>query len=60
MREVGQIKGGGERRKEEGREKRGTKLERRVDSSVEKKVFGNKTGNRQGSTYNVFQVSDFL
>ena len=38
----------------------GRKPERRVDSSMEKKVFGNKTGNRQGSMYTVFQVSDVL
>ena len=29
-------------------------------SSVEKKVFSDKTGDRQESTHNFFQVSDFL
>ena len=35
-------------------------FEREQASSVEKKAFGDKTGNKPGSTYSVFQVSDFL
>ena len=53
---------GGLTNKRRGRKKKKKwrKLERRVDSSVEKKAFGGKTGNRPGSTYSVFQVGDFL